>query len=125
MAAAVERRIQIGVGVAALVLRLVHNGAMMGLPLYHFPLGGHVAFLDEAERIAGGALVPAHAFTENSPFFAYLLALVFTVAGGRDLLLARLLGIAADSLTAMGVARLGSRRFGPVAGATAGLLYAA
>jgi tetratricopeptide (TPR) repeat protein len=123
--AVAERRVEIGVGLAALVLRLVHNGAMMGLPLYHFPLGGHVAFLDEAERIAGGAFVPAHAFTENSPYFAYLLAFVFTVAGGRDLLLTRLVGIAADSLTAVLVGRLAGRRFGPVAGATAGLLYAA
>jgi 4-amino-4-deoxy-L-arabinose transferase-like glycosyltransferase len=98
---------------------------MMELPLYHFPLGGHVAFLDEAERIAGGAFVPAHAFTENSPYFAYLLGLVFTIAGGRDLLLARLLGIVADSVTAALVARIAGRRFGSVAGVTAGLLYAA
>jgi hypothetical protein len=69
--------------------------------------------------------VPAHAFTENSPYFAYLLGLVFMAAGGRDLLLVRLVGIAADSLTAVFVARLAGRRFGPVAGATAGLLYAA
>jgi 4-amino-4-deoxy-L-arabinose transferase-like glycosyltransferase len=122
---AAERRMEIGVGLAALVLRLVHNGAMMGLPLYQFPLGGHVAFLDEAERIAGGAFLPAHAFTENSPLFSYVLALVFLVAGGRDLLLARLLGIAADGVTAALVARIAGRRFGKVAGLTAGLLYAA
>src|SRR5262245_17086030 len=95
------RRVELVVGLAALVLRLVHNGAMMGLPLYQIPLGGHVAFLDQAERIAGGAFVPERAFTENSPLFPYLLAAVFAVAGGRDLLLARLLGIAADTVTAV------------------------
>ena len=118
------RRVELLVGLAALTLRLVHNGAMMGLPLYEIPLGGHVAFLDQAERIAGGAFVPERAFTENSPLFPYLLAAVFAVAGGRDLLLARLLGIAADTVTAVLVTRLASRRFGGLAGAIAGLLYA-
>jgi 4-amino-4-deoxy-L-arabinose transferase-like glycosyltransferase len=118
------RRTELVVGLAALALRLVHNGAMMDLPLYQIPLGGHVAFLDEAERIAGGALVPERAFTENSPLFPYLLAAVFAVAGGRDLLLARVLGIAADTVTAVLVTRLANRRFGVTAGAIAGLLYA-
>ena len=115
---------ELAVGLAALVLRLLHNGAMMGLPLYQFPLGGHVAFLDEAERIAGGAFVPGRPFTENSPLFPYLLAGVFFVAGGRDLLLVRLAGVAADCVTAALVTRLATRRFGTLAGAIAGLLYA-
>ena len=120
-----RRRVELCVGLAALVLRLVHNGAMMGSPLYQIPLGGHVAFLDEAERIAAGGLIPYRAFTENSPLFPYLLAVVFLVAGGRDLLLARLVGIAADTATAVLVTRLATRRFGMLAGAIAGLFYAA
>jgi 4-amino-4-deoxy-L-arabinose transferase-like glycosyltransferase len=119
-----RRRVELGIGLAALVLRLVHNGAMMGSPLYQIPLGGHVAFLDEAERIAAGGLIPYRPFTENSPLFPYLLAAIFFVAGGRDLLLARVVGIAADSVTAVLVTRLASRRFGTMAGAIAGLLYA-
>jgi 4-amino-4-deoxy-L-arabinose transferase-like glycosyltransferase len=97
---------------------------MMGTPLYAVPLGGYVVFLDQAERIAGGAFVPEHAFTDNSPFFPYLLAIVFSLAGGRDLLLARLLGIVVDGVTAMLVTRLATRRFGGLAGLVAGLLYA-
>jgi 4-amino-4-deoxy-L-arabinose transferase-like glycosyltransferase len=121
---AVGRR-ELGVGVVALVIRLLHNSAMMGSPLYQLPLGGHVAFLDQAEAIAGGALVPVRAFTENSPLFPYLLAPIFLLAGGRDLFLARLAGMLADAVTAMLVTRLGARRFGPFAGVAAGLLYAA
>jgi hypothetical protein len=97
---------------------------MVGSPLYGFPLGGHVVFLEQAEAIAGGALVPDRAFTENSPLFPYLLALLFVVAGGRDLSLVRLVGIAVDSLTSVLVTRLGARRFGDVAGIAAGVLYA-
>lgn len=118
-------RVELGVGAVALVLRLVHNAAMMDSPLYGFPLGGHTVFLDQAEAIAGGALVPERAFTENSPLFPYLLALLFVAAGGRDLLVVRLAGLAADAVTAALVARLATRRFGTPAGAAAGLLYAA
>jgi 4-amino-4-deoxy-L-arabinose transferase-like glycosyltransferase len=120
----VERRLLVGVGLVALVLRLVHNAAMMGSPLYAVPLGGHVVFLDQAERIAGGAFLPDRPFTENSPLFPYLAALVFFVAGGRDLVLLRLLGIVVDSATAVLVARIAGRRFGGFAGIAAGLLYA-
>lgn len=118
------RRAELLVGLAAIVLRLVHNGAMMASPLYQYPLGGHVVFLDQAEAIAGGALVPAHAFTDNSPLFPYLAALVFLVAGGRDLLVLRLVGILCDAVTAMLVVRIAGRRFGSTAGIVAGLLYA-
>jgi len=119
------RRAELGIGLAAVVLRLVHNGAMMSSPLYQFPLGGHVVFLDQAEAIAGGALVPAHAFTDNSPLFPYLAGLVFLAAGGRDLLILRLVGILADAVTAVLVTRIAGRRFGSTAGIVAGLLYAA
>jgi 4-amino-4-deoxy-L-arabinose transferase-like glycosyltransferase len=119
-----ERRAEIGVGMLALVLRLAHNSAMMASPLYAVPLGGHVVFLDQAERIAGGAFVPEHAFTDNSPLFPYVLAIVFAIAGGRDLLLARLVGILVDGVTAMLVTRLATRRFGSLAGVVAGVLYA-
>jgi 4-amino-4-deoxy-L-arabinose transferase-like glycosyltransferase len=119
-----ERRVELAVGALALVLRLAHNAAMMSSPLYAVPLGGHVVFLDQAERIAGGALVPEHAFSDNSPLFPYVLAVVFAAAGGRDLLLARLLGIVVDAVTAMLVTRLATRRFGSLAGLVAGVLYA-
>lgn len=115
---------ELAVGLVALVLRLLHNAAMMGSPLYAVPLGGHVAFLDHAERIAAGQLVPDRPFSENSPLFPYLVAVVFLGAGGRDLFLVRLLGIVVDSVTAALVARLGARRFGPLAGLLGGLLYA-
>jgi 4-amino-4-deoxy-L-arabinose transferase-like glycosyltransferase len=119
-----ERRAEVAVGVLAVVLRLAHNAAMMTSPLYAVPLGGHVVFLDQAERIAGGAFVPERAFSDNSPLFPYVLAVVFAVAGGRDLLLARLLGILVDGVTAMLVTRLATRRFGSLAGIVAGVLYA-
>src|SRR5689334_6323628 len=97
---------------------------MAPLPLHAVPLGGHVVFLDQAERIAQGALVPEHAFTENSPLFPYVLAIVFALAGGRDLVFARLLGILVDAITAVLVTRLATRRFGALAGMVAGVLYA-
>ncbi len=118
------RRMELAVGALALGLRLAHDAAMLPSPLHAVPLGGHVVFLDQAERIAGGALVPDRPFTDNSPLFPYLLAILFALAGGRDLRLVRLVGIGVDAVTAMLVARLATRRFGPLAGVVAGVLYA-
>ncbi len=119
-----NRRLLPAVIALGAVLRIMHNAALMASPLYVVPIGGHRVFLETARLIAGGELLPGNRpFTENSPLLPYLYA-CFTYVVGENLLVWRLLGIAADSGTIALVAVLGSRLFDRRAGLFAALIYA-
>lgn len=105
------------------LLRLAHNTALMRSPLYVVPIGGHRVFLETARLIAAGDLLPGNRpFTENSPLLPYLYAL-FDLLSGENLLFFRFAGIAADCVTIVLIAKLGTALFERSAGLAAALLY--
>jgi tetratricopeptide (TPR) repeat protein len=79
-------------------------------------------YRDWALRIAAGEWSHGELF-EQSPLYAYLLALIFKVAG-PGLLAPRLLQIVVGSITCVLIARIGRRLLSPGAGLAAGLLAA-
>jgi len=114
------------VGAVALLLRLLHNQALLADPLYWNPLGGNLPLLIAGEAIAGGDPIPFDGpISLNSPLYPYLLAGLYEVFGTNAFFEVRLAGAAADSLTCVLVGWLAWRRFGQVAGWSAGLILAA
>jgi 4-amino-4-deoxy-L-arabinose transferase-like glycosyltransferase len=111
--------------IVAIIVRLVHNGYVMESPLYYLPLGGHVPYLEMAEKISGGDILPIDApFSLNSPLYPYILALEFFFVGVDQLFLTRLFGIVLDSLTCVMVVIISRQHFGKNAGVAAGIIAA-
>lgn len=118
-------RLYLVVGLVALILRLLHNQSLLADPLYYHPLGGNVPLLVMAQQIAAGHLLPMHtAFTQNSPAYPYIVAVIFKLFGPGSYYAVRLLQSVVDASTCVLVAHLALRRFGTVAGWSAGILMA-
>lgn len=111
--------------VTAFLIRLIHNAFILNDPLYYFPIGGHLPYIIAAEKIAAGSLFPFDApFSINSPYYPYILGVLFFIFGIGNFLSARLVGIFADSLTCVMAAKIAGGSFGKRAGVIAGLITA-
>ena len=120
-----QRNIGTAVFLLSLFLRFTHNGFIMESPLYVFPLGGHVPYLNLARQIVSGDIFPFDGpFTLNSPIYPYILALEYGIAGVGNLFFVRLTGIVIDSLSCVLIALLAFRHFGTVAGVVSGVASA-
>jgi hypothetical protein len=118
-------RMLLAVWLVGLVLRLVHNEALLADPLYFNPLGGNLPYLLAAEAIAGGDLIPFDGpVSLNSPAYPYLLAALYEVLGVNAFYGVRVVTSAVDAGTCVLVALLAFRHWGVVAGWAAGLLLA-
>ncbi len=93
-----------------------------GHPLADHPVIDEAAYDRWAQRIAGGELAGDRAFFQE-PLYSYLLGGWYALFG-RDLQTVRLVQALVGALTAVLVALLGRRLFGPLAGAIAGLAFA-
>lgn len=118
-------RMLVAVWLVGLVLRLVHNEALLADPLYFNPLGGNLPYLLAAEAIASGDLIPFDGpISLNSPAYPYLLAALYEVLGVNAFYGVRVVTSAVDAGTCALVAILAFRHWGVVAGWAAGLLLA-
>ncbi len=115
----------VATGVLALLVRVLHNQALLADPLYFNPLGGNLPLLIAAEAIAGGDLVPFDGpISLNSPLYPYLLAGLYEVFGTNAFWEVRLVGALADGLTCVLLARLAWRHFGTTAAWATGVAAA-
>lgn len=112
-----------GVVLAALALRSLYLLQLSGSPLA-FDLGVDPSYyLGWARRIAAGDWLSGREVFEQSPLYAYILALVFRLLG-EDLLTVRILQACAGALTA-GLVFLSARKaFGRPSALAAGILFA-
>ena len=124
-AAGVPVPMLLAVWLAAFVLRLLHNDALLADPLYFNPLGGNLPYLIAAESISGGDLIPFDGpVSLNSPAYPYLLAALYEVLGVNAFYGVRVVTGAIDAGTCALVALLAFRHWGPIAGWASGLLLA-
>lgn len=116
----------IAVFVAALSVRLGYLADMGSSPFYQIAYlkgADQYRFFEWALQIAGGDLVGKGVFNQ-SPLYAYFLALIFKLCGSGHLLIPRLVQVVIGSGTALLAFALGRRLCGNAAGVVAGLFAA-
>ena len=109
----------------ALIVRLIYNSQIIHLPLYQYPLGGHTIFIEYAEKILAGDLNPTkRVFTDNSPYYPYLLSVLMLIFGAKNYLLIRLFGAMADLITIYLIGKIADKKFNSESSFFSMLLYA-
>ncbi|MGH9869949.1 MAG: glycosyltransferase family 39 protein [Candidatus Polarisedimenticolia bacterium] len=117
-----DRTVAWGVFGLALLMRAAYVRLLHDSPLWDDLPVDLGYYRDWALRIAQGAWGPPELY-EQSPLYAWILALVFKLFG-PGLLAPRLLQIVVGSMTCVLIARIGRRVVSPGAGLAAGLLAA-
>jgi len=106
----------------ALVLRLIYLAQIRDSPLFDFPVvdGKTYADLGRAMALDGGWRGPVGPFWQP-PLYPYFLGLLWTLVGGVDWVLPRLVQAVLGALSCVLVWRLGERELSPGIGVAAGL----
>jgi len=108
----------------ALALRLIHVLAMRQSPYFHHPIIDALTYHEAAVSIATGHGHPDRVFWQP-PGYSYFLAILYAVAGSRNLLLPRIIQAVFGACTAVLTAWIGARSFGSRVGLVAGYVVAA
>lgn len=113
-----------GVFAAALALRLAYLSKLARTPLYSQLVLDPLYYHDWAVKIAGGDWLSGRQVFEQSPLYAYILAVTYRIAGD-GLLAPRLVQAVVGSFTSLLVFLIARRLFGRPAALAAGLFMAA
>ncbi len=108
--------------IVALVLRLVYLAQVRDSPFFDFPVvdGKTYADLARAMAVDGAWRGPAGPYWQP-PLYPYFLGFLWTLSGGVDWVLPRLVQAVLGALSCVLVWRLGAREFSPGIGVVAGL----
>jgi tetratricopeptide (TPR) repeat protein len=112
----------LGVGLLALVLRLVYLAEVGGSPLLSVLMGDSRQYDAWARQIAGGQWIGTEVFYQT-PLYPYLLAIIYAVAG-PDLIVVRVIQAILGAASCVLVVVAGRRFFDERIGVIAGLLLA-
>jgi 4-amino-4-deoxy-L-arabinose transferase-like glycosyltransferase len=106
----------------ALTIRVAHLREIRSSPLFLYPVVDALGFDKQAQAVARGEILGAGPFFQ-APLYPYLLGGIYALFG-RNLLVARLLQMAAGSLSVVLLFLIGRRIFGERAGVAAGIMGA-